>query len=80
MPRPSSPTRSANASVNSTSAEALERLPSLSLSRCRRSPLGEPSGRNRGIRKQLSPRSACASTRKASDIGADMNHLWPVMA
>ena len=31
------------------------------------------------MRKQVSPPGACASTRKASDIGADMNHLWPVM-
>ena len=42
-------------------------------------PLTEPSGRKRGIRKQVSPPGACASTRKASHIGADMNHLWPVM-
>ena len=36
-------------------------------------------GAKRGMRKQLSPSSACASTRKASHIGADMNHLCPVM-
>ena len=28
--------------------------------------------------KQESPSPACASTRNASDIGADMNHLWPL--
>ncbi len=28
----------------------------------------------------MSPPSACASTRKASHIGADMNHLWPVIS
>ena len=33
----------------------------------------------RGMKKQLRPSSACASTRNASHIGADMNHLWPVM-
>ena len=27
----------------------------------------------------MSPPGACASTRNASHIGADMNHLWPVM-
>ena len=44
MPAPSSPTRQANASVNSTSLEALERLPSLSLRRCKRSALTEAVG------------------------------------
>src|SRR5262249_29121174 len=33
----------------------------------------------RGIRKQDSPCPALASTRKASLMGADMNHLWPVI-
>src|SRR5215468_9531966 len=33
----------------------------------------------RGIRKQDSPFPALASTRKASLMGADMNHLWPVI-
>ena len=79
-PRPSSPIRQAKASSNSTSEEALERLPSLSLSRCRRSALKLPSGRKRGTRKQVSPPGAWASTRKASHMGADMNHLCPVSA
>jgi hypothetical protein len=35
MPRPSSPTSRAQAPSNSTSLEALERLPSLSFNRCR---------------------------------------------
>ena len=78
-PRPSSPISQACAAWNSTSEEALERLPSLSFRRWKRSALTLPSGRKRGIRKQESPPGACASTRKASDIGADMNHLWPVM-
>ena len=77
-PRPSSPTRRAHAPANSTSEEAFERLPSLSFSRWRWIRLRSPSGRNRGIRKHEMPPSACASTRNASHIGADMNHLWPV--
>ena len=40
--------------------------------------LRDPSGRHRGMRKQLSPPGAWASTKKASDIGAEQNHLWPV--
>ena len=79
MPLPSLPTRHAVAPWNSTSAEAFERLPSLSFSRSRRIAFCVPSGRKRGIRKQVSPSAACASTRKASDIGAEKNHLWPVM-
>ena len=39
-----------------------------------------PSGSQRGRKKQLRPVAVCASTRKASHIGADMNHLWPVSA
>src|ERR1044072_33867 len=77
-PPPSSPTSQAEAASNSISLEALERLPSLSLSRCRRKRLRSPSGVQRGKRKQEMPPSAWARTRKASHIGADMNHLWPV--
>ena len=44
-PAPSSPTRRAQAPSNSISEEAFERLPSLSLSRCRRKRLSSPSGR-----------------------------------
>ena len=36
-------------------------------------------GLKRGMKKQVSPPSACASTRNASHIGADMNHLCPLM-
>ena len=36
-----------------------------------------PSGSQRGTRKQLRPASVWASVRKASDIGAEQNHLWP---
>ncbi len=80
-PRPSSPTRQATVvPSNSTSAEALERLPSLSFSRWMRNALRVPSGRTRGSRKHVSPPGAWASTRNTSDIGAEQNHLWPVRA
>ncbi len=77
-PRPSSPTRRAQVPSNSTSAEAFDRLPSLSLSRWIRNTLRVPSSNTRGTRKQVSPPGACASTRKPSDIGAEQNHLCPV--
>lgn len=76
-PRPSSPTRRAHVPSNSTSPEAFDRLPSLSLSRWIRNTLRVPSASTRGTRKQVSPPGACASTRKPSDIGAEQNHLWP---
>ena len=79
-PRPSSPTSRAQAPRNSTSLEALERLPSLSLSRWMWKRLRSPSGVKRGSRKQESPPSACARTRNASHIGAEQNHLWPVIS
>jgi hypothetical protein len=54
-PRPASPTCQASAASNSISAEALDRLPSLSLSRSMRRPLRSPSGSTRGSRKQVRP-------------------------
>src|SRR5579883_665238 len=63
---------------SSISLEALDRLPSLSLSRCRWTGLGEPSGRHLGTRKHDRPRPAWASISQASLIGAEQNHLWPV--
>ena len=42
-----------------------------------RKPLREPSGSTRGTRKQERPAGACASTRNASLIGAEQNHLCP---
>ena len=72
--RPAGPRRRRN----STSLEALERLPSLSLSRWMWKGLRSPSGVQRGNRKQEMPPSAWARTRKASHIGAEQNHLWPV--
>ncbi len=77
-PCPGSPIMRAHVPASSISEEALEWLPSLSFSLWMRISLREPSGVMRGIRKQDSPSSACASTRKTSDIGAEQNHLWPV--
>lgn len=76
-PCPSGPTRQATVPSNSGSEDALERLPSLSLSRWMRKVLRLPSGRTRGTRKQVSPSGAWASTRNRSHIGADVNHLCP---
>ena len=39
-----------------------------------------PSGSTRGRNRHDSPEAVCASTRKASHIGAEKNHLWPVTA
>jgi len=77
-PRPGSPTRTAQVPSNSTSDEAFDLLPSLFFSRWTRMVLRVPSGSTRGTRKQVSPASAWARTRKASDCGAEKNHLWPV--
>ena len=77
-PRPSSPTRCATASSSRISAEAFERLPSLSLSRSILKPFRVPSSSTRGRRKHVSPSGACASTRNASLIGAEQNHFSPV--
>jgi hypothetical protein len=79
-PRPSSPSMRAQAPSNSTSLDAFDRLPSLSFRRWSRKPLRVPSGRQRGSRKHDSPRSVCARTRNASHIGAEQNHLWPVIS
>src|ERR1700709_936846 len=76
-PRPPPPTMRAQAPRNSSSEEALERLPSLSLRRWIWKALRSPSGVQRGSRKQETPESVWARTRKASHIGAEQNHLWP---
>ena len=55
-------------------------MPSLSFSRWRWMRLRSPSGVKRGIRKHETPPSACARTRNASHIGAEKNHLWPVIS
>ncbi len=75
-PRPGSPTIRAHAPWNSTSLDALERLPSLSFRRWIRKPaLRVPSGRTRGRAKHETPSSVRARTRKRSHIGALQNHL-----
>ena len=56
-PRPGSPSGHASASSNSTSADAFERLPSLSLSRSMRIALRVPSSSQRGISRHVSPSS-----------------------
>ncbi len=75
MPRPSSPTMTPQASRNSTSLLELERLPTLSLRRWISIGFLLPSGRQRGTKKQEEPASVLASTRWASDIGEEKNHL-----
>ncbi len=77
-PRPSSPTGQATAWSYSTSLEALEEFPSLSLSRWISMAFRLPSGSTRGSRKQDRPCGAWASTRNRSHMGAEQNHLWPV--
>ena len=79
-PLPSSPIIHASAASNSTSELAFDRFPSLSLRRWMWNALRVPSGRHRGSRKHDSPAGACASTRNASHIGAEQNHLWPVIS
>lgn len=74
-PLPSSPTSQPTVSSNSGSLLALDRLPSLSLSRWMRNVLRAPSGSTRGTRKQDSPPGAWARTRNRSFIGALVNHL-----
>ena len=76
------PTRQAMASMNSTSELALAWLPSLSLRRWMRMGLTDPcapSGSTRGRKKQVSPPGACARIRNASHMGAEKNHLCPVI-
>ena len=77
-PRPSAPSRQPTALSYSISADALDRLPSLSLRRTSRMPLRVPSGSTRGRTKQVSPPGAWASVRNRSFIGAEVNHLCPV--
>src|SRR6516164_5256818 len=63
MPRPSSPISSPSAPTNSTSLDALERLPSLSLSCWIWIALRLPSRAQRGTRKQLKRSVACDKIR-----------------
>jgi hypothetical protein len=77
-PRPSSPTRRPRTPAISISLDAFDRSPSLSFSRWMRIGLRDPSGHQRGTQKQVRPPAAWPSIRKASDIGAEQNHLCPV--
>ena len=77
-PRPSSPSANAHVPSSSTSDEAFDRFPSLSLSRWIANGFADPSSSTRGTTKQSSPLGACASMRNPSLIGAEQNHLWPV--
>ena len=78
-PRPGSPTGQATASSYSTSDDALDLLPSLSFSRWMCIRFLVPSGRTRGSRKQVSPPGAWARIRNRSHMGAEQNHLCPVI-
>jgi hypothetical protein len=64
--------------VYSTSAEALARLPSLSLSRRIFIPFRLPSGSIRGTTTQAGPSGASANVKNRSLLGADVNHFRPV--
>src|SRR4051812_6355860 len=80
-PRPGSPSMRPQAPLNSTSDDALDLLPSLSLRRCSWKPsFLVPSGKKRGTAKHERPSSVWASTRNRSLIGALQNHLWPTSA
>ncbi|CPU66681.1 Uncharacterised protein [Mycobacteroides abscessus] len=82
-PRPGSPTRNPTVPSSSISDDAFDRLPSFSLRRWMRNTLRVPSSSTRGTRKHDGAPSpgapgTWASTRNASDIGAEQNHLCPV--
>ena len=78
MPRPGSPTSQAQVSRYSISDDAFERFPHLSLRRWMRNGLRVASGRERGTKKQVTPSARRASVKKASLMGAEQNHLWPI--
>jgi hypothetical protein len=78
VPRPSSPIGIARVPANSTSDDALERLPSLSFRRWMRKMLRASPGSERNRRKQVTPFPVLARVREPSLMGAEQNHLWPV--
>jgi len=78
MPLPSCPTRMASVPAYSTSLEAFDLLPHLSLRRCTKKRLWLPPGSVRGRKKQVTSPSTLASVKKPSDCGTEQNHLWPV--
>ena len=78
-PWPSGPTRSAKAERKATSDEAFERLPSLSLSRAKKIAFLAPSGEIAASGGRQ-PARRLREHEKGVAIGADMNHLDPVIA
>ena len=70
-----SPTSTPRAPANSTSEEALDRLPHLSLSRWKFRAFRSPPSRMRGRKKHEMPRGVWARVKKPSLIGAEQNHL-----
>ena len=77
-PRPSTPTRYPTAPSYSISADAFDRFPSLSFSRCSAIAFRLPSSSTRGTAKQVRPADDWARVRNTSFIGAEVNHLCPV--
>src|SRR5690349_20408678 len=78
MPRPGSPISLAIAPLNSTSEEAFDLLPHMSLRRWMCNRLREPSGSQPATTKQDTPSDVWARVRKRSDCGTEKNHLCPV--
>jgi len=76
-PRPSSPTSQPTASSYSSSAEALERLPSLFLQPLQGEPVAGAVGQHPREQEAGQPAGSWASVRNRSDMGAEVNHLWP---
>ena len=76
-PSPSSPTRQASAPRSSVSHDALETLPIFFFRRWICIGFLDPSGRQRGSRKQVRPAAVCARVRKPSHIGAETKNLCP---
>ena len=77
-PRPSSPTSRAQAPSNSTSLEAFERLPSLSLRRWRWMRLRSPSGENARQQEARQPAGRLGEHEERVAHRRRQNHLWPV--
>src|ERR1700691_2250942 len=65
---------------NSTSDDAFDLLPHLSLRRCTCSRLREPSGSHPATTKHDTPSSVRASVSNTSERGTEKNHLCPTIA
>lgn len=78
-PRPGWPIIIPHALRYSISLEAFDLSPIFSLSRWILKPaFFRPSGRQRGTTKHDTPSLLWARVKKASLIGAEVNHLWPI--